>query len=258
MKQSILISIDALFDTRFATLSVIDQDYANGIMSDKQRLAAYLERFDDNYVEIGYDTERFRSLYRTRDSRLLTISPLTALTYELKDIVEVLLNAGIDEPHRVDGVELVINTAPYNDIPGDIEAFLILQLQKMIGYPINISVVNLPISFLSPYMLKHSKYVAMYIYDIEEWLVHHYNPMVTLTDDLMMPQFTIVTPMIVTSKEKLKEAVEFESPTGETCDYFEGLAFTFKDLFKYETMDAAVFSVAHPNYVVSKIRNRFT
>lgn len=257
MKQSILLSLDALFDTRFGTLSVIEPNYTKEIMSDNKKLAGYLERFEDSYTDLGYDTERFRALYRTRDSRILTISPLTALTYELKNIVRELLDAAIDEPHRVDGVELVINTAPYKDIPSEIEELLILHLQKLIGFPVEISIVNLPISFLSPYMLKHSKYVAMYIYDIEEWLIHHYNPMVSLTDDLMMPQFTIVTPMIVTSKEKLKEAIEFESPTGETCDYFEGLAFTFKDLFKYETMDAAAFSLPHPKYVANFLRKKY-
>lgn len=255
MLQKLMFSLDVLLDTRLGILLEHYPEYAGDIVADRDgKRVKFQKRFTEEHPEIGLDTAGFRELYRKRTSSVLPNSMLTSLVLELKYIIRQIMDTAESEPMRVSGIEIDINYAPYKDLSEvELEAIQ-FAIKRYVGYPIDVNMVYKSVGALSPQYLNNSDYVAMYIYDFEEWLKLHYGPLVQNHADCFMPSFTISVPAVMVSKEVYKEVAEIEAPNGETIDPIVGLKAAFMELFKLEIDDTPLYSIAHPDYIAKHVK----
>lgn len=247
--------LDCLLDTRIGTIARHDQGAATSIVSSKNTLKEYVTRITDDFSKYGLPRSEFLKLYRERPVEVLVHASTTALTLELNSIVENILNNNDLQPHKAHNLEIDINFWPY-DLPDKVKETILIGVSARVKAQIPFNAVYIPNSSMTPSYFKYSDYGALYLYDLEEWVCHHYNPMVVDCEEIRNPQFTIYAPAVWVSREKLKDMVEFKSPDGSTCDPRDGMQFAFKRWFHLELLDPGVLSIVTPDYLVTHELNK--
>ena len=246
MKQIILIDYDCIMDSRLGFLNYYHSEQALEIFKSDEALLKFTDRIGDEFKEYGYQEGEFRERYRKRDNTFIQKALPTAFCFELKHFVGKMIDMMVLQPHRLSEIEIQINLYPYvfDEEQADFIAGIIL---RYIDHLVKIKTVYIPPTEFTPHLIKTSDYSALFIYDFEQWVAHHYNPMVQDCDEIRNPSFTIYTPSNFVNSEKLREAVEFKNPKGETANPIEGIQMMFKHWFNLELMDMAAFSLGAPS-----------
>ena len=246
MKQHLLISIDCIVDTRIWAVNELNPKAALDITSTKQKIEKYVTRVTDSFPEYGITYDDFRAKYRKRDINALLNGAPTAFMLELHKILSAIFDLKVNEPHKVEAIEIHLNTYPYNLTEEEKEDWLDV-VSAYIKYPIPVKCVCMSPSTISPHMLKNSDYSALFLYDFEEWVSYHYGLLCTDNPDIYMPQVSVHAPFGFISKEKMKVATELTNPKGETTNPEETTIFTFRRYFAYEPYPFGLFSMIHPD-----------
>lgn len=247
--------LDCLLDTRLSIIAQHDQGAAISIVSSKDTMKDYVTRITDDFSKYGLPRGEFLKLYRERPVEVLVQASATALTFELNSIVEDILNNNDLQPHKACNLEVDVNFWPY-DVPESVKEIILIGVSSRVKARIPFNAVYIPNSSMSPSYFKYSEYGALYLYDFEEWVCHHFNPMVVDCDDIRNPQFTVYAPAVWVDKDKLKSMVEFKSPDGSTCDPRDGMQFAFKRWFNLELLDPGVMSIVTPDYLIARELNK--
>lgn len=166
----ILVDIDALYDTRLATLKGIDDSYVDRVLK-----AGYRDRITDNFAEFipEIDMDLYNKLYRNRDiATLVTAAAFpTMMILHLALVVREHIKMASEGP--MSGIPTVcINTYPYDLTPeekkvitkgiyGDIDEVLC-----------QVTTVRLSPEQMSPTAIK-SRYKVLFIYDLSGWMKLH-------------------------------------------------------------------------------------
>lgn len=251
----LLIMLDCLLDTRLSILASKDQQIAKTIVGSKTEFKKYAMRLTDDFSEHGLSRDEFLNLYRQRTVEVLVNSSATSLVFELNSIVNDILNNNELQPHKAHNLEVDINFWPYV-LPDNVKENILVGISARVESNVRFNSVFIPNNVLSPSYLKYSDYGALYIYDFEQWFGHHFNPMVTDSDDLRNPQFTIYAPALWVDEDKLKFVTEFQSPDGSTCDPRDAMQFVMKQWFHLELLDPGVMSIVAPEYLISHEINK--
>lgn len=167
--QSLLIELDAILDTRIATVAKISPAASIKLLSD-----LYRKR---NHDDLGIlfediDNDAFKEAYSKRDTDVLRQARPTKMFFHLVSLTAEMVREAIAHPF-VKEVRIDINTYPYklSEVERkDIETMI----SYYVGPVVTVSTVMLPPSVLTPKYLDEN-YTLVVMYDFDTWLVTHLN-----------------------------------------------------------------------------------
>lgn len=192
MKDSykILVELDALLDTRLATLASIDIELADEIGSSVE----YYTRYSDvmSQVDGRVDDKVFADRYLKRNVDILQ----NALMTDVVHLIAMGLESMMDKVHRgilPKDVRVHINYYPYK-LDKHVRELMEAAVLNHIPYEVAVEMVHIDLYNLTPNTVR-AKYKEMYVYDIEPWLEIHKNNVL----EKPMTEVQIVLPKLSTS-----------------------------------------------------------
>lgn len=199
LRPGIFVDLDALFDTRLATLDIIDPLLAANALK-----KGYLDREDDNFEYCPL--ELFTKLYKARDNEVLGRSLMT----HVKDIVfdftkEAITTFKSGKTGNIPNV--YINVWPYK-IDKDATMEILKPFYKAVDGQANIHVVNVKPNELTPDICKKNfSYVIKY--DFMDWITELGQAHALQLDP--MPEVTLIGPRLYPSGKPSEELLFEES-----------------------------------------------
>lgn len=246
--------LDALLDTRMATLDKINPELASRIMQDPELHLKYLHRPNDLFLEFGLVPEEFEEAYAKRNVETLMNSLPTNFLFELVNIGSSLVTLKSQEPHNVENIKFVINTWPYHELTTAERDRILDAIGARLQAIIELESIYRAPAQLSPVTVKGLHYSALYFYDFRDWLKEHYHKdRVTEQTVGIMPGVYIYTSPQFVDIDKLKEAAEYQNPNGENTSPLVGLQVMFSPYFRLELMDLGLLSIVKTDTVIGDI-----
>lgn len=161
--STVLIELDALFDTRISVLAKMGDDTLAAAIKEN-----YHNRLIDFFKDI--DNDLFRQLYDHRDKAILKDTIVTPMIVMLKEYCEKTLEQLISSPFHYKP-KIMLNIFPYELLDEEIEV-LIIAIANMTNKLADIQVVNMSYEDMTPMFFKeHISLVIMYEY--YKWLEIH-------------------------------------------------------------------------------------
>lgn len=188
----ILVELDAMLDTRLATVARINPEAAVALVQHPD----YYTRTSDNFEKItGIPHAEYVQAYANRNSELLAHSRPTHAVIMLWEMTNELFELSRTTPEVPDGVTLEINTYPYQLDDEDRE-WICSALNAYCMPGTKIVPTYLSPSQLTPVMLK-KQYSAYVVYNFDRW----YSANSQILAQLPMPRVTIYAPAIFVNDE---------------------------------------------------------
>lgn len=231
--QKILVTLDALLDTRIGTIAEFDQELAFHILTNEN----YHGREYDGFL--SYPHNAFKARYKDRTEETLKHSTLTGMNFLLQHITNLISLDASKQPFH-SGPEVIINFYPYQldkEIEDRIKAAINMRMPLVPISSINLSDENLTTEYIK-------ENITLFIsYDITHWLELNLEKLIKNP----LNDLTIYTPKIyhsdLSTTEKLKELEEAENNLGDPLDV---LQLMLKRLFNFVMIDVKYFSIFHP------------
>lgn len=189
----IYVDLDSLFDTRLATLHLLDPEKTLPLLRE-----SYFKRDYDEFE--GYDTEQYKNAWKTRDQETIRNSVVTDVPRLILFFAEKTLRARSSTPLVAQPL-LHLNIHPYK-LPESAINSIIHGVKLLTKGLIDIEVIDTPISQLTPKHIKE-RYTTMVMYEYWEWLEYHAQQ--KNFDNVFCPEITLIGPAIVRSKEAWEE-----------------------------------------------------
>lgn len=232
MHQCILVELDALLDTRLATISRIHSDSAVQLLTDDR----YYERVIDDFEPmVGITKEAFRNAYAKRDVETLEQSRLTEIPLLLNDLVKRMEQESTTTPF-VESLRVEVNIWPY--VMSDEERDeLALSVMNFTGIVTPVSTVNFRPEELTPQMIK-ARYSGMILYNLRDWI----RPHMETFKRFMMPRVTVLAPALFYDQVPTREDIAGEGMKAE-LDPFRISEIGFTELFNLNLLRSENFSL---------------
>lgn len=230
-KQIVYVELDALLDTRLATVAKIDSDAAVTLVTGEE----YFERQIDDFEALtGIDVQTFREAYKARDIVTLQASRRTQAPQLLHELITKLEMAESTTPY-VEGLEVEVNVWPY-ELDNDEVDVLISAVMAFSGVETLVRAVRIQPADLTPKLIK-DYYSGMIMYNFREWFelqLRNFNA-------VKIPDLPILAPAIWYEKipvpdDYLSEGVKPNINPFRLCEV--GLY----DVFQLNLLPAEVFS----------------
>lgn len=254
-KHIVMVDLDALLDTRLATIALFDSKIALRLSKDP----AYFTREHDGFEELvnhpEFKQEDYDETYKKRNSITLAAARPTPIYFQLKVILNALVQDCLLNPDK-DHVQLIVNTHPY-DLERDELEDVMAAITTMVPEQASVKQVRLPIHILSPAYLK-DLCGHWYTYSFDEWVETHFGRKEKLTEEeiksFMNPSMNLYAPKRFRSKEdfdKYNEMVAAATGKDEVKDPFTEMYFLmysfvgleFKSIFEYSIITDTDFKV---------------
>ena len=162
--NKILISIDALLDTRSGTMFTLSPEKALENLKSKMYAGRIIDIFK------GFDKAQFDEAYKKRNKNTLKFSSLTNAYQIIEDIIEKKLSAKMSAP-EIDDLEVHLNTYPF--VLSDKEKLTLkLALSAKLSGNVGIKTVDYSLEELNPYFIK-TNYKTLIMYEFFDWLEIH-------------------------------------------------------------------------------------
>lgn len=198
----ILVSLDALLDTRMGALKQVAPGYADALWRDER----YWERLVDDFDPLCGQgaTLLFKDRYARRDLETLKLSRLTHAVAELRRLCMEVEYVVLNDPDLT-GAELHINLDPYQLSEEDAE-----DIRRMIAIDtmatIPVFTAQVPLKDLTIAQIREH-WSTVILYDFQEWLELQ-TP--GLRDGDRAPRATLIAPGLfkdqLPSREALRDA----------------------------------------------------
>lgn len=231
MKESykVLADLDAILDTRLATLATVNEDVANELGQSEK----YFNRYSDYFSQLDtqIDDKVYRDRYLKRNSSILKYALMTDVIHLLcmgfHDMIPSI-QRGISPKDTV----LEINIYPYV-LDERTKELIEAAILHHIPYEITVRLVYIDMHSLSPSYLKGT-YDEWYTYDIEPWLVMHQEALLKKP----ITSVQIVLPKLSTSGND-PQAESFD------IDPFKARELLFKTTLSLNYIDLKFFTYNH-------------
>ncbi len=229
-RPGLLVDLDALFDTRLATLDSLDPLLAAFALKN-----GYLEREDDNFKYCPL--ELFQQVYRVRDNETLGRSYMTKVKTIVLDFMKDAV-AQLKSDTTRNYVNIYINVHPYK-IAQDAAGELLKPFHEAVNGRANVHLVNVAPDELTPEICKkHFSYIIKY--DFMEWILLlgksgaiQKNP---------MPEVTLIAPRLYQSGKP--EDVDMEGEIRGKLEPHQCAEFFFAQFIKVEFYIPQLFSAS--------------
>lgn len=226
-KQTILIELDALIDTRLGTLKQCFSEAAK-----KLDLESYVRRVKaDFWTELGISTEQFTTAYKKRNVDTLLASMHTGLYHNLPLLLGGLLLNGLTSPVHEE-LKININTYPYELNEDELED-IVYCFQQRLWKDCEITTVFYKPEDITPAMLVDIS-PAYILYDIELWL----GAQQTAFLEKRIPTVTAYYPAVINHYD----ATEYKEMLDKQIDPFADLRRRMAEYITLDGVDASIFS----------------
>lgn len=186
MNQLIHVELDALLDTRLATLYQI-----NPALIGKAIECGYRNRISDVWSEIGLDVDQddYNERYRNRTVDTLKLAKPTAIVPMLTDMTASLGRASVEDP-RIEKIGIEVNVWPYKL---DDETKLAIEEAVSIWVSVDseVTTVDYDRGSLTPSLIDQ-QYAAVILYGFNDWLTLHSSTLI----DKRIPTVSIIAPAL--------------------------------------------------------------
>ena len=233
-KQVIYAELDALLDTRIATV-----DYMNPDAAEKLLNTLYWDRIHDDLGELvkDIDSAKFRDIYAKREKTILKRARPTPALILLKDIVMQLEKSMIDTPHTTE-VLLEINIFPYV-FTDDEKHILTLSIAAYTGSMTKIEIVDIPYVDMT-YGFIRNRWSVMVMYNLVEWLKSQEN---RVTESDRAPQVTLYAPSLYFSHADLPKDEDSVTIEKMGMSPFQALKYIMAEFIGLEMLDVSMFTI---------------
>lgn len=225
----VLVELDAILDTRLATLGTIDVDLAN----DLGQSEAYFNRYCDNFslLDARADDDVFKKRYLHRTAEILQYALMTDVLHLLCIGFNDMLPS-IERGISPKDTALEVNMYPYV-LDARTKELIEAAILHHIPYEIPVRLVYIDMYQLSPRYLADS-YDEWYLYNIEPWLAVHQEEILRRP----ITKVQIVLPKLSTSgNDPLAESFDMEP--------FKARELIFKPMMSLNYIDLKYFSYNH-------------
>lgn len=229
--QKLLVSLDAILDTRLATVASLSVELASKLAETNYRnrlsrkLSLLLPEIDD---------VAFENAYSCRDVETLAASRMTGGMIYLSSIIQTLEEQAVNMPH-VDGVALEINIHPYQ-LDEEFRKAIIDSISCYCGLFVEIKIVDYPLSTLTPTRIK-SEWACLMLYDFDEWLTLHGDEL----KRVKIPDVSMIVPALYLGAIPTEE--DLKSPLLKTVEPFALTEAALIEFLSLHMVDAGYFSI---------------
>lgn len=167
MTTTVYVELDALMDTRLATVSKVSGEAAVALVTGE----AYYKRTRDDFSRlVPLDQDAYRKAWEERDVETLKGSLITHVPLLLKELITKLEQAEEETPFA-DQLALEVNVWPYqlSDAERDM---MQLAVMAYAGIQTTPEIVSIAPQELTPEKVKR-KYSGLIMYNFRDWLQHH-------------------------------------------------------------------------------------
>lgn len=237
MNQRLLVELDALLDTRLATVSMIDQDAALAIMDDN-----YRERDFDvfSYIYPGFDDAAYTRRYQRRDWETLSKARPTVMAFILAGICQRMGAEIATGSPTITAAEVHINCYPY-DLTGEERDLICVAVQKRSGFDIRVTTVDIPHYELNTHRIAGDEYSALIIYNFKDWFECAFATPEPPPREI--PSVTVYAPMLYQSKEALAESIVQAEEVEECKDPHVALRAVMSNIIGLDFSNVDQFSI---------------
>lgn len=208
--HGLYLELDGLFDTRLATIELMDSEKVDGVLTN-----GYFTRIRNEFH--GIDSELFKTAYALRNVETLKRSKPTKMLMEINELINIELVKAL----AVGGLPVVsmifLNIYPYKLSDEEINEF-VMAIKHITSNKLGVKVISAPMKALPPSYMDVNFSLA-YLSDWNAWLTEQ---AVHLTQERLM-EVNIVGQRIfpITEAEARKQIKEIEDKQRE-----EGLTIT--------------------------------
>lgn len=239
-KNGIYFDLDCLYDTRLASLSLIDERLMLQAIK-----SGYYSRVQDNfdYVDKGV----FRDLYSKRDKDFLDIAYLTKMPMIIGNFLSDAAARVLNTPYS-GNINIVVNIYPYKLQSHEIKKYL-LPVQLLNNGLANITAINRSPKDLSLQYCREM-FSLMIMYDYEEWLEEQ-----TKNDGFKntpIPEVTLFVPELYFSK-KIVTDEDIRQAMKTSVHPFRYIENTAKFLIDLNMINIEYYNAVLPQTVLDKL-----
>ena len=229
--QRLLIELDALLDTRLATVARLSVDNAVQLASTK-----YRNRLSKDLTLLNpeIDMQAFNEAYSKRDLTTLMASKMTGGVFLLAGMVEELENQTHDTPF-LSALEIDVNVYPYK-VDEAVEIALINSVMAYAGLETKVNIVNLSPESLRPGIIK-STWAGLMMYDFDNWLNLHNVELTTSK----IPTISIIAPALF--KDVIPKEDDLKNDSGEVLKPFTTVEMALCEFVSVSFVDSKYFSI---------------
>lgn len=235
--QRLYVELDALLDTRIATVSVVDQDVAADILD-----GGYRERFYDLFSTLskGFNDSEYERQYAKRDVNTLMRSRPTPMVFTIAGLTKTLSLQMHQGSPLVQGLTVFVNLHPY--ILDEEEKVIIHGiLAGYWGVECDIVFEFHDIGEMTTAMIKASQYTSLFIYNFKYWME------TVFADETVpvvnIPDISLYAPALLISPELHDEGIKLAETLHEAVDPHEALRMLFAGVIGLGFMPVAQFSI---------------
>ncbi|QXO10120.1 hypothetical protein pEaSNUABM37_00159 [Erwinia phage pEa_SNUABM_37] len=228
-----LVPLDALMDTRLATLRRLNEEQSVAIQGSWYHNRT-VDTFDRNGSKINQ--RAFEALYEARDEETLKNAFMTQLPkYLMTLIARLTTQQGM--PLLSQQFKIDINLYPYQ-LSEEVRASIVMAIETYTNNAAEVNLVDFAPEELTVQLIK-SKYQILFMYDFNEWLMKHTEEFKQTT----MPEVRVVAPRLY-----LKETPTALLAKVESEEYgWEQMSLMFVGLVGVVFMDVNLFSIVTDN-----------
>lgn len=229
--QRLLIELDALLDTRLATVARLSVENAVQLASTK-----YRNRLSKDLTLLNpeIDMQAFNEAYSKRDLTTLMASKMTGGVFLLAGMVEELENQTHDTPF-LSALEIDVNVYPYK-VDESVEIALINSVMAYAGLETKVNIVNLSPESLRPGIIK-STWAGLMMYDFDNWLNLHNVELTTSK----IPTISIIAPALF--KDVIPKEDDLKNDSGEVLKPFTTVEMALCEFVSVSFVDSKYFSI---------------
>lgn len=233
--RRIYIQLDALLDTRLGALWELDPELCDRVIAN-----GYHGRVIDNYSMLVPEINHAAWLerYTNRTAETLVNSRLTSVNAVLDGMLRSMEAELITSPN-VDGLEVVVNTHPYELSDAETEALKDC-VQTFTGTLVGIRTISQPNVSLTFAQIKQS-FDIVFMYDFHEW-ISKVNP-----DDMTankVPGVKLIVPALY--EKEIPAERDLRLYNGNQDGPFAELELSLQEFISLHYWDAGMFSVLIP------------
>lgn len=245
----IFVELDALLDTRLATIAKINDEAAQRILDHTE----YFDRLNDDFEKYtGIPRNISDDVYKRRDRHTLVREDgtanalLTPMVLQLNEIVKSILADGMVR-HTPRKFKVIISTSPYTLPREDMDA-IAAAIYRHIGEQVPVVCMDISLKDLVPSIIR-SNYSGIILYHFNEWLSYHAKEICKT----FFPRVTVLAPRLYCADipdEATQAPKEFNGASAFAITKY-GFALNFTLIFMHSSMYSA-FAPAKLRHTLSE------
>lgn len=239
MKHLIYLELDAILDTRIATIDRIDPDVSKKLV---KKGSGYWQRETDDFRALvpTWDHVAYTELYAKRDMETLQRATMTTVMVILNSLKETL-DIQMADQVEVEGYGYEVNCYPYrlSDVEKD---HLVLALRHYLGFIATIELIYVPYQQLTLLMIR-SRYSEMYLYNLTEWLSAIGE---NVKGDGRAPDTSMMVPMLYQDSTHIPTLDDYITTNERKLSPAETMKVVFAEYIGLDFITAECFSLLEP------------